>query len=351
MFFLYIPEMERTLQLPAGNLGNMTLLQVSDISKKDALGFELQPLSFNVESGQKVAIMGASGSGKSTLLRIIAGWVQPADGTVLFEGNKVLGPDYRLIPGHPGIAYLSQHYELRNNYRVEELLAYANQLSDEEAMRLFDICRISHLLKRKTDQLSGGEKQRISLARLLVTKPKLLLLDEPYSNLDLIHTQILKSVIRELGEAYGITSLLVSHDPDDVLPWADHLIILRDGQLVQQGIPSEVYRQPADEYAAGLLGDYQLFTPEKAKVFALMPGIVINGRSLVVRPEQFRLVNDGSESIKGVVKEVLFGGSYHDVVVEVPGNLLTVRTTAPQHRKGDAVFVALSSKGIWFLPK
>ncbi|WP_341837529.1 ABC transporter ATP-binding protein [Chitinophaga pollutisoli] len=329
----------------------MTLLQVSDISKKDKLGFELQPLSFQVENGQKVAIMGASGSGKSTLLRIIAGWAQPDEGgTVLFEGEKVWGPDYRLIPGHPGIAYLSQHYELRNNYRVEELLGYANQLSEEEAGKLFEICRISQFLKRKTDQLSGGEKQRIALARLLVTKPKLLLLDEPYSNLDLIHTHILKSVIRELGETYGITSLLVSHDPDDVLPWADHLIILRDGQLVQQGVPAEVYRQPADAYAAGLLGEFQLFPPDKAKVFALMPGIVINGRSLMVRPEQFRLVNDGSEAIKGVVKEVLFGGSYHDVVVEVPGNLLTVRTTASRHQKGDAVFVALPSKGIWFLP-
>ncbi|WP_341843461.1 ABC transporter ATP-binding protein [Chitinophaga caseinilytica] len=329
----------------------MTFLQVSDIARKDKLGFELQPLTFNVERGQKVAVMGASGSGKSTLLRMIAGWVQPDGGTILFEGEKVLGPDWKLIPGHPGIAYLSQHYELRNNYRVEELLAYANQLTDEEATRLFDICRISHLLKRKTDQLSGGEKQRISLARLLVTKPKLLLLDEPYSNLDLIHTHILKSVIRELGEAFGITSLLVSHDPDDVLPWADHLIILRDGQFVQQGSPAEVYSKPADAYAAGLLGDFQLFPPEKAKVFALMPGIVVNGRrSLVVRPEQFRFAKDGSEAIKGVVKEVMFGGSYHDVVVEVPGNLLTVRTTAPKYQKGDAVFVALPSKGIWFLP-
>ncbi len=135
----------------------MTLLQVSDISKKDKLGFELQPLSFSVERGQKVAIMGASGSGKSTLLRIIAGWGQP-DGERCCLKAKVWGPDYRLIPGHPGIAYLSQHYELRNNYRVEELLGYANQLTDDEANRLFEICRISHLLKRKTDQLSGGEK-------------------------------------------------------------------------------------------------------------------------------------------------------------------------------------------------
>lgn len=329
----------------------MTFLQVSDISKKDKLGFELQPLSFTVERGQKVAIMGASGSGKSTLLRIIAGWAQPDGGEVTFEGEKVWGPDYRLIPGHPGIAYLSQHYELRNNYRVEELLGYANQLTDEEALRLFEICRIGHLLKRKTDQLSGGEKQRIALARLLVTKPKLLLLDEPYSNLDLIHTHILKSVIAELGEAYGITSLLVSHDPDDVLPWADHLLVLRDGQLVQQGSPAEVYSKPADIYAAGLLGDYQLFPPDKAKVFALMPGIVVNGRrSLVVRPEQFRLVDNGSEAIRGVVKEVRFGGSYHDVVVEVPGNLLSVRMIKPQYQPGDAVFVALPSKGIWFLP-
>lgn len=328
----------------------MHLLQVSDIYRKDQLGFELKPISFTQRKFQKLAIAGASGSGKSTLLRIIAGWIQPDGGQVLFEGKKVKGPNDQLIPGHPQIAYLSQHYELRNNYRVEELLGYANKLTHEQAHRLFEICRIAHLVKRRTDQLSGGEKQRISLARLLLTMPTLLLLDEPYSNLDLIHTRILKDVINDLGEELGITCLLVSHDPDDILPWADELIIIKDGALVQQGPPAELYRKPANEYVAGLLGDYHLFKPDKAKVFSLMPGMSVNGKNLFVRPEQFRLVREGTDALKGRVKGVHFGGSYNDVEVEVPGNIIRVRTATGNYKKGDAVFVALSPKGLWYMP-
>ncbi len=328
----------------------MHLLQVSDIYRKDQLGFELKPISFTQRRFQKLAIAGASGSGKSTLLRIIAGWIQPDGGQVLFEGKKVKGPNDQLIPGHPQIAYLSQHYELRNNYRVEELLAYANKLTPEQAARLFEICRISHLVKRKTDQLSGGEKQRISLARLLLTMPTLLLLDEPYSNLDLIHTRILKDVVRDLGEELGITCLLVSHDPDDILPWADELIVMKDGAIVQQGPPAELYRKPANEYVAGLLGAYHLFTPEKIKVFSLIPGINNNGKDLFVRPEQFRIVREGTDALKGRVKAVYFGGAYNDVEVEIPGNVIRIRTTAGNYKSGDPVFVSLSSKGLWYMP-
>ncbi|RPD42273.1 ABC transporter ATP-binding protein [Chitinophaga barathri] len=328
----------------------MHLLQVSDIYRKDQLGFELKPISFTQDKFRKVAIAGASGSGKSTLLRIIAGWIQPDGGEVLFEGKKVKGPNEQLIPGHPQIAYLSQHYELRNNYRVEELLSYANKLTQEQADRLFEICRIHHLVKRKTDQLSGGEKQRISLARLLLTMPSLLLLDEPFSNLDLIHTRILKDVIQDLGQELNITCLLVSHDPDDILPWADEVLIMKDGAIIQQGPPAQVYHQPANEYVAALLGAYHLFTPEKAKVFSLMPGIAANGKSLFVRPEQFRLVREGGDALKGRVKAVYFGGSYNDVEVEVPGNIIRVRTTTGQYKSGDAVFVSLPSKGIWYMP-
>lgn len=328
----------------------MHLLQVSDIYRKDQLGFELKPISFTQQRFQKLAIAGASGSGKSTLLRIIAGWIQPDGGQVLFEGKKVKGPNDQLIPGHPQIAYLSQHYELRNNYRVEELLSYANKLTPEQAARLFEICRISHLVKRKTDQLSGGEKQRISLARLLLTMPTLLLLDEPYSNLDLIHTRILKDVVRDLGEELGITCLLVSHDPDDILPWADELIVMKDGAIVQQGPPAELYRKPANEYVAGLLGAYHLFTPEKSKVFSLIPGISNNGKNLFVRPEQFRIVREGTDALKGRVKTVYFGGAYNDVEVEIPGNTIRIRTTTGNYKSGDAVFVSLSSKGLWYMP-
>src|SRR5580692_2230502 len=176
----------------------MDLLQVVGVSKgmgaptPRGLAPEggLSGISFVQQKGQKLALAGATGSGKSTLLKMIAGLLQPDEGEIWLDGQRVRGPLETLVPGHPGVAYLSQHFELWNNYRVGEILSYANDLSDEEAGTLYEMCRIDRLLGRRTDQLSGGERQRIALARLLVKPPRLLLLDEPYSNLDRIHKEI-----------------------------------------------------------------------------------------------------------------------------------------------------------------
>jgi ABC-type sulfate/molybdate transport systems ATPase subunit len=232
----------------------------------------LEKISFTQPKGQRLAIIGETGSGKSNLLKMIAGLVAPPQGTIYFEGQRVPGPLERLIPGQPGIAYLSQHFELWHNYRVSEVLSYANDLDSEEAATLYRLCDIAHLLDRRTDQLSGGERQRIALARLLVRPPRLLLLDEPFSNLDMIHKRSLKQTIRDTAAHFGISSILVSHDPPDILSWADEVLILRDGQLIQQGPPLEVYTRPNDEYAAALLGDYTLtdgrfFRPDAQTAF------------------------------------------------------------------------------------
>jgi ABC-type sulfate/molybdate transport systems ATPase subunit len=217
----------------------------------------LEKISFTQHKGQRLAIVGETGSGKSNLLKMIAGLATPPQGTIYFEGSRVLGPLERLIPGQPGIAYLSQHFELWSNYRVSEVLSYANDLSPEDAASLYRLCDIAHLLGRRTDQLSGGERQRIALARLLVRPPRLLLLDEPFSNLDMIHKRSLKKTIHETAAHFGVSAILVSHDPADILSWADEALILRDGQVVQHGPPREVYTLPKDEYAAALLGDYE----------------------------------------------------------------------------------------------
>jgi len=214
--------------------------------------------TFTLKKNQRLAIAGETGSGKSTLLKIIAGLAAARQGSVFFEGVKVAPPQERLIPGQPGIAYLSQHFELWHNYRVAEVLEYSNDLDPAEAQNLYRLCHIYHLLGRRTDQLSGGERQRIALARLLVRPPRLLLLDEPFSNLDMIHKRTLKKVIKNIAEKFDITTILVSHDPYDTLTWADKLIVLQEGRIVQQGPPREVYQQPINEYVAALLGEYTL---------------------------------------------------------------------------------------------
>jgi iron(III) transport system ATP-binding protein len=278
----------------------MKLLQVTGISKRLEGQVILQDIHFSLDKGQQIAIAGESGSGKSTLLKIMAGLIQPDSGEVLLDGSHVEGPHEKLIPGHPQIAYLSQHFELRNNYRVEEVLEYANALPPEESKRLYEICHISHLLQRKTDQVSGGEKQRIALAKLLTTSPRLLLLDEPFSNLDMRHRNVLKSVIDRISEKLGITCVLVSHDPQDILPWADEIIIMRAGKIVQQGTPANIYRQPVNTYVAGLLGK-----------FSAIPTVALNGlqqqgKYLFLRPEQLQLAPATAGTLRGTVSKIWY---------------------------------------------
>ncbi|MBK8951870.1 MAG: ABC transporter ATP-binding protein [Chitinophagaceae bacterium] len=208
----------------------MAFLEVKHVSRIENGITLLRETSFVQAEGEKIVIAGETGSGKTSLLKIIAGLIQPIAGEVFFQDVRVPGPLEKLLPGHPAIAYLSQYFELRNNYRVEEELECRNLLTGEEAMTIYKVCQVDHLLKRKTNQLSGGERQRIVLARLLTTTPKLLLLDEPFSNMDMAHKRAIKKVIHDIGEQLGISCIIVSHEPTDTLSWADRILVLKDGK-------------------------------------------------------------------------------------------------------------------------
>ena len=305
----------------------------------DFLYVKLGGVRFVQAKGRKLAVAGETGSGKTTLLKTIAGLAQPDQGEVLFEARRVLGPAEKLIPGHPGIAYLSQQFELPQHLRVEQVLEYANELPVEEAKVLFRLCRIDHLMKRKTHQLSGGEKQRIALAKLLIGSPRLLLLDEPFSNLDMIHKEILKFVIRDIGQRLDITCILVSHDPLDTLSWADEILIMKEGRVVQQGAPQEVYLRPENEYVAGLLGKYNL----------LVAG---NGKQLFVRPEHFKVGKKAFPgALRGEIRSITFWGSFYEIeILQEAGSVLIARVVENDLAAGDAVFILPPWDGVWYLP-
>ncbi|WP_347158254.1 ABC transporter ATP-binding protein [Pontibacter chitinilyticus] len=327
----------------------MSLLTVAGISMIEEGSAVLKDISFTLQELQKIAIAGETGSGKSTLLQVIAGLVQPSAGQVLFDGERVKGPTEKLVPGHPGIAYLSQQFELQKFLRVEQVLAYANTLTDEEAANIYEICRISHLLKRRTNQLSGGERQRIALAKLLVSSPRLLLLDEPFSNLDTAHKDTLKAVIQAIGDQLEITCILISHDPHDTLPWADEILVMRGGQILQKGTPAQLYRQPVNEYVAALFGSYNLIAPAQAKAFAALPSMQVNGKSILIRPESFRLVAVGSQALAGTVTKVAFFGSYCQLEVQLPGIMITMKTGDNHVKAGDEVYVSFSPDAVSYV--
>lgn len=319
----------------------MSLLKVSHISKRQDGTDQLIDISFRQEAFQKIAIAGATGSGKTTLLKVIAGLEQPDSGEVLFEGRRVRGPFDKLIPGHHHIAYLSQHFELRNHYRVEELLEMANLLGNE-ALHIYEVCRISHLLKRWSHQLSGGERQRVSLARLLVTAPRLLVLDEPYSNLDAIHTNLLKEVVSDIGAELKVTCLLVSHDPHDLLPWADEIIVLQQGRIIQKGTPFQVYKVPVNDHVAALLGKYNKLSPQLAHAFSSFSGMDVGKYGSYVRPEDFTIVNGEERGVRGTLENIHFMGGYYELEINLPGGKIIAFNSHGTRKKGDTVYVSLS---------
>lgn len=316
----------------------MIFLSLTSIYKKNEKGFEISNINFTQHQLQKIAIAGETGCGKTTLLKIIAGLVQPDIGTINFEGKRIKGPLEELVPGHPRIAYLSQQFELPNFLSVHQVLIYANPLldaqaeKDEAAKALYKMCRIEHLLNRRTDELSGGEKQRVALARLMVSAPKLLLLDEPFSNLDMMHKNILKSVIKDVGEQLNITCLLVSHDPLDTLSWADEIIVMQQGQIVQQATPAIIYKQPISAYAASLFGKYN--SPSTAlKIKLSLPD------NIFFRPEDFTISHNEDVGVKAEVTNVFFYGSYWEIEVHILGEMLTIKTDKFGIQKGDLIHI------------
>ena len=316
------------------------MLKAEGITKKSKDGWALNNINFTQQYKKKLVIAGATGSGKSTLLKIIAGLEQADNGSIYFNDERVKGIHEKLMPGHKKIAYLSQQYELLNNYYVDDLLSYPNKLPTDKARELYELCRIDHLLKRKTNELSGGERQRIALARLLITQPELLLLDEPYSNLDLQHKKILQQVLSDIDEKRNTSFILVSHNAADILSWADNIIILNNGSIVQQGLPENIYFKPANEYAAGLLGNYNL-----------TGSLISSDKKLFTRPEQLIISKQPMpSSIKGFIRNITFFGSYHQIKVALQNDeMVKVNTSDNSYKINDEVNVLLPAANNWFL--
>jgi iron(III) transport system ATP-binding protein len=319
----------------------MSFLQVNNLFKSNGQRIAVSHISFEQKPQEQIAIAGETGSGKTTLLKMIGGFIQPDSGEVLFEDKKVPGPLEQLIPGHPSIAYLSQHFELRNNYAVHELLEMASKLDEVEAQKIFSVCQVEHLLQRRTNELSGGEKQRIVLAMQLIKKPKLLLLDEPYSNLDAIHERTIQQVIHDVCEQFHTSCILVSHDGKDVLSWADTILVMKEGQLLQKGSPKEIYHQPVTLYCAGLFGSYNLLPPALQQQLHL----TVSNQTACIRPEKIQITSSG---IPATVQQVRFYGMYEQLFVTVNGTVLELLQPVQSAKPGDEIFISIAQQDVFY---
>ncbi|TRX51306.1 ABC transporter ATP-binding protein [Fulvivirga sp. M361] len=322
--------------------GNAPLIELLNVSLQyEENNLVVESLSLAIGLCEKVAIVGETGSGKSTLLRAMAGLESLSNGEIRFNDQHLEGPGEKLIPGHEAIGYLSQHFELPKFTRVEKILTDLYWISSEDASKIYEACKISHLLQRDTRSLSGGEKQRVFLAWLLTRSPQLLLLDEPFSNLDAMHKETIKAVIDNVVDDLGVTCVLVSHDPRDTLSWADRIIVLKNGQEIQSGSPEYLYQMPRGPYVAGLFGRFNRIITDRWSV----NGIDVRkkrGDQIIVRPEQLKVSKSQVEnSVKGKVLQRAYYGSFDDVEVQLEGETVIARTEVGAFNAGENVFVLL----------
>ncbi len=222
-------------------------------------------LDFSIEKGELVSLIGPSGSGKSTALSLICGLLKPKSGRIIIDGNDVtsLSPNLRKV----GVVF--QDYALFPHMTVEQNIAYPmknlKMAKDEitfEVKRLLELVNLVGYEKRHIDEMSGGEKQRIALARALASKPSLLLLDEPLSALDAKLRVSLRKEIKDIQRKTGTTTIYVTHDQEEALSISDKLIVLNAGKIEQIGTPEEIYRRPNSEFVATFMGECNILPYE-----------------------------------------------------------------------------------------
>lgn len=297
----------------------------------------VQGVDFGIEKGQIAAIIGESGSGKSTLLRLINGLLEPTSGEVRYAGARIPPPRDRLIPGHPAMRLVSQNFEDLNTYakawdNVASRLSNADIEAKEQKTRaILDALRIGHRAQHRVFDLSGGEKQRVAIARALVDEPAVLLLDEPFNQVDASFREQLQQDIRRIVDTTGLTAVMVSHDPDEVMAMADQLLVLQAGRLVANGVPADLYRQPPNAYTARLLARSNILEAAEARVL----GIDTDSR-VAIHPEWVALSE--ANGIPATVESVLFRGFYEEVVVLAKGIRLKAISPEPgRYQKGQQV--------------
>ncbi len=296
----------------------MSTLEVSGVRKSFGPVSALGGVSLSVTEGTTTAILGSSGCGKTTLLRVIAGFEAPDEGTVSIADEVVARGKFVLPANKRSVGYVAQDGALFPHLTVAKNIAYGLR-GDGAAKR----ARVSELLamvaldesyaKRRPHELSGGQQQRVALARALARRPALMLLDEPFSALDTGLRVATRKAVAETLDAAGVTAVLVTHDTEEAISFADQIAVMRTGQFTQTGTPEAIYRTPHDEFTARFLGDCVVLDAEVDGGIAetslgRMPakgGSESRRQRIMLRPEQLVAVKDSEAPGRVVATEFL----------------------------------------------
>ncbi len=331
-------------------------------------------VSLQIEKGEFITLLGPSGCGKTTTLRMIAGFEFPTAGNIRLDGNII----NELPPHKRDMSMVFQSYAIFPHLTVFENVAYGLKVQRrpkteiaERVERVLGLVELEGFGGRTPDQLSGGQQQRVALARALIMEPKVLLMDEPLSNLDAKLREQMRYEIRRIQQQIGITSVYVTHDQVEAMTMSDRIVVMNEGRIEQVGPPMEIYRRPRNRFVADFIGKANFVT---GKVEGMENGrlsIRTLGNSLsadapdanfqpgqevtlVIRPEMARINPDNNAHTTGVVRQAAYLGNIVEYEVEVAGQLLSLVEHDPRrttiHEKGETVQVKFLDDCLYVVP-
>ena len=349
------------------NSQNQDFLVLKDINKSFGKSVVIDQLDLTIKRGSMVTLLGPSGCGKTTVLRLVAGLESPTSGQVFIDGEDVTKSSIQ----NRDICIVFQSYALFPHMSIGDNVGYGLKMQGinraerkqriKEALELVDLAGFED---RFVDQISGGQQQRVALARALVLKPKVLLFDEPLSNLDANLRRSMREKIRELQQRLGITSLYVTHDQSEAFAVSDEVIVMHKGKIMQKAPAKELYLRPNSLFLANFMGESSNFdgTLHKGKVtvngyqFNLADSEQFNlpdGDCLVgIRPEAVSLSHHGEAAQHCDIKSAVYMGNHWEIVAHWAGQELLVNSNPEEFDPNQSeAYVHLSSQGVFLLKK
>lgn len=305
------------------------MLQLKKVSFSYLQKPTVKNISFSTEKGKIVAIIGESGCGKSTLLKLIYGLYDLNEGQIFWNEKEVLGPKYHLIPGMEYMKYLAQDFDLMPFITVAENVGkYLSNIykdkKDQRVAELLEIVEMTEFATVKAQFLSGGQMQRVALARVLALEPEVILLDEPFSHIDNFRKNSLRRKLFAYLKQKQITTIIATHDSTDVLSFADEVLVMKNGEIIEQGSSSDLYFNPKNKYIASLFGDVN--------------EIEVDGKLQLVYPHQLEIVEQSTVEVE--VLQSFFRGN-HFLVEATFQNTILYFESHSSLEKGAKVFLQI----------
>lgn len=290
-----------------------------------------QNLNLRFEKGKIVALAGESGCGKSTLLNLIYGLLNWESGEIIFNGNKLLGPKGNLVPGEAEMKFVAQNFDLMPYATVGEnvgkFISNINLSKKRETVaELLEVVGLEEYAHVLPKYLSGGQQQRVAIARALSVLPKLLILDEPFSNLDFPRKIELREKLFRYVKQHNVSLIISTHELQDIMPWLDQIIILQDGRLIQNDNPQETFTHPYNSYVAKLFGEVNIFSEEEMADFKLL--------KFSYYPKEIKVTENG---ITAEVLESRFGGNHYWNKIKAKNKEIVVYT---DERLAGSIFIS-----------